>query len=80
MTTRLKIIQLVRAAPGITNAELTKELGLTKQAVNYQLRQLLARGLVERDLFQKASPAGDQVATFYRYRLTTTARPQPPDA
>ena len=47
-TTQEKIINLIKKAPGITQAEMAKTLNLTRDGISYNIKILKEKGMIER--------------------------------
>ena len=47
-TTQEKIINLIKKAPGITQAEMAKTLDLTRDGISYNIKILKEKGMIER--------------------------------
>ncbi len=63
MTTKSDILDLLRRQP-LTVAQLCERLGVTRNAVNVQLRQLEAEGLVRRGTQKERGVVGKPPSTF----------------
>ena len=47
-TTQEKIINLIRKNPNITQTQMAKILGLTRDGISYNIKQLKDNGIIER--------------------------------